>query len=158
MPRFTLAYGCCVAVLAGCSSSEQKPAADTTAVATPPAPPAPPPLAFSDVAGKWNLRVTNEAGDSTLLTEVMTATATPAGWTIIRGKMKPQTVRPSVSGDSLMTDGGPYPSALRKGLKVTTHTVWHLVNGNLTGVTVAHYNTKSADSVRTLHDVGTRAQ
>jgi hypothetical protein len=147
-----------VAMLAACSGSNQKAAADSTAVATPPpAPPPPPAVSFNDFAGKWNLRVTNQAGDSTLITEVMTATATDAGWNIVRGKLKAQPIRPSVGGDSLITDGGPFPSALRKGVKVTTHTVWRLQNGKLMGTTTAHYSVKTADSVRTLMSEGTRA-
>ena len=158
MHRFALACTCGVAALAACSGSNQKAAADSTAVATPAPPPAPPPVSFNDFAGKWDLRVTNQAGDSTLLTEVLTATATDSGWTIMRAKLKAQPVRPSVGGDSLITDGGPYPSALRKGVQVTTHTVWRLQGGKLIGTTVAHYSVKTADSVRTLHTEGTRAQ
>jgi len=89
---------------------------------------------------------------------VLTATATDSGWTIMRAKLKAQPVRPTVGGDSLITDGGPYPSALRKGVQVTTHTVWRLQGGKLIGTTVAHYSVKTADSVRTLHTEGTRAQ
>lgn len=159
MHRFVLAGACCVVALAACGGSNQHKAADSTAVAAPPAaPPAPPALSFDDVAGKWNLRVMNQAGDSTLLTEVMNATGTPAGWTIVRGKFKPEPLRPTVGGDSLITDGGPYPSALRKGVKVTTHTVWRLQDGKLIGTTSAHYSVKTADSVRTLRIEGTRAQ
>lgn len=158
MHRLVLACTCCVTVLAACSGSNQQKAADSTAVAAPPAPPAPAPLALGDVAGKWNLRVMNETGDSTLLTEVMTATATPTGWTIVRGKLKAESLRPTVGGDSLITDGGPYPSVLRKHAKVTTHTVWRLQDGKLVGTTTAHYSVKTADSVRTLHIEGTRAQ
>lgn len=159
MHRFTLACTCGVAILAACGGSNQKSAADSTAVATPPpAPPAPPAVSFNDFAGKWNLRVTNQAGDSTLITEVMTAKTTATGWTLVRGKLKAQPLRPAVAGDSLITDGGPFPSALRKGTKVTTHTVWRLQNGKLIGTTTAHYSVKTADSVRTLHSEGTRAQ
>jgi hypothetical protein len=158
MHRFALACTCGVAALAACSGSNQKAAADSTAVVTPAPPPAPPPVSFNDFAGKWDLRVTNQAGDSTLLTEVLTATATDSGWTIMRAKLKAQPVRPTVGGDSLITDGGPYPSALRKGVQVTTHTVWRLQGGKLIGTTVAHYSVKTADSVRTLHTEGTRAQ
>jgi len=157
MHRSTVAWSCCAVVLIGCGQSQQKPAADTTAVTTPPPPPAPTPLANTDVAGKWNLRVMNQAGDSTLLTEVMNATSTSTGWTIVRGKTKPEAVRPTLSGDSLITDGGPYPSILHKGAKVTTHSVWRLQDGKLIGNTVAHYNLKTADSVRTLHVEGTKA-
>jgi hypothetical protein len=162
MLRFALVCTSCVAVLAACSGgSSQKAAADSAAAAAaaPPAPPpAPPALSFNDVAGKWDIKVMNEAGDSTLLTETMNATADGSGWTIIRGKLKPEPVRPTVSGDSLITEGGPYPSALRKGVKVTTHTVWHMQNGKLMGVVNAHYSVKTADSTRTLHVEGTRAQ
>ena len=148
-----------ITLLAACSGSNQQKAADTTAVATPPAaPPAPPPLSMSDLAGKWNLRVTAEGSDSTLLTEVLNATASDSGWTVVRGKLKPEPVRPTVAGDSLITDGGPYPSALRKGVKVRTHTVWRLQDGKLVGTVNAHYSVKTADSVRTLHVEGTRAQ
>ena len=158
MHRFALACTCGVAMLAACGGSTQKSAADSTVVATPAPPPAPPPMSFNDVAGKWNLRVTNQAGDSTLLTEVMTAKATDTGWTVVRGKLKAQRLRPAVSGDSLITDGGPEPSALKKGAKVTTHTVWRLQDGKLTGTVIAHYSVKTADSVRTLRIEGTRAQ
>lgn len=158
MHRFALACTCGVSVLAACSGSNQKAAADSTAVATPAPPPAPPPVSFNDFAGKWDLRVTNQAGDSTLLTEVMTATGADTGWSVVRAKLKAQPVRPSVGGDSLITDGGPYPSALRKGVTVTTHSVWRLQGGKLIGTTIAHYSVKTADSVRTLHTEGTRAQ
>jgi hypothetical protein len=157
MHRFAFAFGCCAIVLGACGQSGQTKGADTTAVTTPPPAPAPPALALSDVAGKWNVKVMNAAGDSTLLTEVLNATATPTGWTLTRGKRKPDALTPSVSGDSLITDGGPYPSILKKGHKVTTHTVWRLQAGKLIGSTVAHYDTKGADSVLTLRDEGTRA-
>ena len=156
MHRLALACSCAL-VLIGCGQSGQKPAADSTAVATPPPPPAPKPLALADVAGKWNLRVTNPGSDSTLLTEVMNATATESGWTIVRGKLKPEAVHPTTSGDSLITDGGPYPSALHKGAKVTTHTVWRMQDGKLVGETTAHYNLKGADSLRMLHVEATKA-
>src|ERR1700722_18913983 len=142
MHRFALASTCGVVILAACSGSSQKPAADSTAVATPAPPPAPPPLALSDIAGKWNVRVTNQAGDSTLLTEVMTAKATDSGWTMARPKLKAEPLHPSVSGDSLIVDFGPAPSALRKGAKVTTRTVWRLQDGKLIGTTTAHYTVK----------------
>jgi len=157
MRRSAFVCGCCAVVWGACSQSGQSKGADTTAVTTPPPPPAPAAVSLSDFAGKWNLTVTNQAGDSTLMTDVLNATATSSGWTVVHGKMKPVTITPSVSGDSLMTDGGPYPSALKKGHKVTTHGVWRLQGGKLTGTTTAHYDIKGPDSVRTLHAEGTRA-
>jgi hypothetical protein len=159
MRRFAFASGCCAILLVGCGQSGGKStAADTTAATTPPPAPAPAALTFGDVAGKWNLKVMPQTGDSTLITEVMTATAADTGWTIVRGKLKAEKVRPTVSGDSLITEGGPYPSALHKGLKVTTHTVWRLQGGNLVGATEARYNTKGADSLHHYRVEGTRAQ
>jgi len=159
MHRFALACGCCAVVLAGCTKTGQTSAGDTQTTTPPaaatPAPPAA--LSFNDVAGKWNLKVMNQTGDSTLITEVLNAAATEAGWTVVRGTLPPNPVRVSISGDSLIMDGGPYPSALRKGLTVTSHTVYHLQGGQLVGSGVAHYNTKAADSVRYLRVEGTRA-
>jgi len=45
---------------------------------------------------------------------------------------------------------------LRKGVKVTTHSVFRLQDGKLVGTTVARYTTKGADSVRNLRSEGTR--
>jgi hypothetical protein len=157
MRRYALAGICCAVALAGCGGSQKTTTADTTAVSSPPpAPPPPPALSLNDVAGKWTLRVANHGSDSALITEVLNATATQTGWTITRGKTRPELVRPAVSGDSLITDGGPYPSVLHKGLKVTTHTVWRLHADTLIGATVARYSTKSADSVHHYDIVGTR--
>jgi hypothetical protein len=159
VPMRRVAFICasCAVVLGACSQSGQSKGADTSAVATPPPPPPPAAVALSDFAGKWNLTVMNEAGDTTLMTDVLNATATASGWTVVHPKMKPVAITPSVSGDSLMTDGGPYPSALKKGHTVTTHGVWRLRGGKLVGTTIARYDIKGADSVRTLHAVGTRA-
>jgi hypothetical protein len=157
MRCFTFVCGCCAVVLGACSQSGQTKGPDTTAVTTPPPPPPPAAVSLSDFAGKWNLTMTNQAGDSTLMTDVLYAAATPTGWTVVHGNMKPNAITPSVSGDSLMTDGGPHPSVLKNGHTVTTHGVWRLQGGKLTGITVAHYDVKGPDSVRTLHVEGTRA-
>jgi len=61
-----------------------------------------------------------------------------------------------LAGDSIVADAGPYESALRKGVKVTTHSVFRLQDGKLVGTTVAHYATKGADSVLNLRSEGTR--
>jgi hypothetical protein len=159
MRRFAFAC-CCAAVVGGCGKSENR--ADTTAIAAPPPPAetpaaAPATLSYGDLAGKWNMRTTNEAGDSTLVRYVLTAKNDSSGWTITFPNRAPITVHPAVSGDSLILDAGPYPSVLRKGVQVTTHGVSRLQDGKLVGTTVAHYQTKGADSVRRLVIEGTRA-
>jgi len=160
--RYLIA-GCCAAVLVGCSKPDQQQAkgtmadsAATTAAAPPPPAPAPT-ISLADVAGKWQVKTMNEKGDSTLLKYELVASADSTGWVFHFPKRKPVTAHPVVSGDSIIVDAGPYESALRKGVQVTTHGVVRLQDGKLIGTTVAHYATKGADSVLNLKTEGTRA-
>jgi hypothetical protein len=162
MRRLTIACCCYATLLCACQKSEPAAHPDSTAVAAAPpaaapAPPPPPALSLSDLAGKWNMRTMNAAGDSTLVSYVLNATSTPTGWTLNFPKRAPVPVHVVVAGDSLVMDAGPYQSVLRKNLMVTTHSVSRLQDGKLAGATVAHYATKSADSVRSLRTEGTRA-
>jgi hypothetical protein len=151
MPRFALC--CCAAVLAGCAKPEDRPARDTTAVASA----TPAPLSLGDVAGKWNVRATGAAGDSVVGYQ-LTATADTSGWTITFPNRKPIPVRVvAVDGDSVVTEAGPYESALRKGVQVRTRNVNRLQDGTLVGTTEARYATTGADSVLRLRSEGKRA-
>jgi hypothetical protein len=101
----------------------------------------------------------NEKGDSTLVTYVLTARDDTTGWSIQfpdRKSSIPMHVAPG--GDSVAYSSGPYPSALRKNVQVSTNGSWRLVDGKLVGTTHAHYNVKTADSVLVLHSEGTRVQ
>ncbi|MGH7630694.1 MAG: hypothetical protein ACREOF_15180 [Gemmatimonadales bacterium] len=71
MRRFALF--CSAAVLVGCTKSEDQPARDTTAAA-PATPETPATISLADVAGKWKVRTTDEAGGNVVESE-MTATA-----------------------------------------------------------------------------------
>jgi hypothetical protein len=162
MRHLTIACCCCCAtILSACQKSEPAAHADSTAVAAaPPAAVAPAPpaaLSLSNLAGKWNMRTMNAAGDSTLVVFVLHATSTLTGWTLNFAKRAPVPVQVVVAGDSLIMDAGPYPSVLRKHVMVTTHSVTRLQDGKLVGATVAHYATSSADSVKSLRTEGTRA-
>jgi hypothetical protein len=95
-----------------------------------------------------------EGSDSTMVE--YTLDAGDAGWTLHFPKRPPVPTKPTADGDSIVADAGPYESALRKGVKVTTHSVFRLQDGKLVGTTVAHYATKGADSVRNLRSEGTR--
>jgi len=148
MRRVSLAVA--VLALAACAPKEQP--ADTTATAAPPAPT----IALSDVAGVWTARVMREGSDSTILTYELNASADPTAWTITFPGRPPVAVRPTVDGDSIMTEAGPYESALRKGVQVTTRGVVRLVNGELVGTTTGHYQTTGADSVSTFRVVATK--
>jgi hypothetical protein len=122
------------------------------ATATPPAPT----IALADVAGTWTANVMEQTSDSVILTYEMVASADPTAWTITFPGRPPVPVRPVVDGDSIMTEAGPYESALRKGQQVTTRGVFRIVNGELVGTTTAHYQTTGADSVATFRSVATR--
>lgn len=152
---------CCwgAAVLSSCRKSERPATGETTAVVTPAAVvPAPSGIRVADVAGKWNVRVLSQTGDSALLTFVLTATADTTGWTNAFPKGPTVPVRVVlVSGDSIVTESGPHASQLRKGVQVKTRTVARLHGDTLVGETVAHYATQKADSVLHTRIRGTRA-
>lgn len=137
-------------VLAACGPKEE-PAADTSAAATPP-----PGISLSDVAGTWTARVMRQDSDSTILTYELVASADPTAWTINFPNQPPVAIRPMADGDSIIVSAGPYDSALRKGVKVSTNGVLRLVNGELVGTTTAHYDVKTADSVATFRTVATK--
>ena len=139
MRRVSIAVA--VLALAACAPKEQP--ADTTATAAPPAPT----IALSDVAGTWTASVMRQDSDSVILTYELVASADPTAWTITFPGRPPIAVRPTVDGDSIMTEAGPYESVLRKGVQVTTQGVVRLVNGELVGTTTGRYQTSGADSV-----------
>jgi len=155
----TAAIAAVTLAVVGCSKAENKPAdsqAAQPAAATPVAPPAA--LNLADVAGTWNVKATNEKGDSTLVTYTLKATADTSGWTITFPNRPPVPVHvTTTTGDSLVIHAGPYESAIRKGVQVTTDGVVRLQGGKLTGRSIAHYSVKTADSVRTVITEGTRA-
>ncbi len=155
---------CCAAILLACGKKGDQSAlpdssatvADTgMAVAAPaPAPAAPAPLSMADLQGKWKMRTMAEGSDSALVEYELDIG--PSGSTLHLPKRPAIKTKSAVDGDSLVSDAGPYESVLRKGLKVTTHSVFRLENGKLVGTTVAHYATKGADSVKNLRSEGTR--
>jgi len=152
---------CCAMVLLACGKTKSEPAtnqaaatADTTMAAPAPAPAAPAPISLADLNGKWKMSTMAEGSDSTLVEYTMEAGA--SGWTLHFRNRPPVAAKTTADGDSVTADAGPYESVLRKGLKVTTHSVFRLQDGKLIGTTVAHYATKGADSVRNLRSEGTR--
>lgn len=148
-----------VAVLSvACAKKEAAPAADTAAApaATPVAAAPAPAVSLADVAGKWEYTAKSATGDTVLVTAEMVASADANGWTMTFKGRKPQPLKVTVSGDSLMTMMGPYESVLRKGVMVTTEGSMRMVNGKLEGHSVAHYSTTGADSVRHLVVEATR--
>jgi hypothetical protein len=167
--RTTRIASCCIAaVLAGCAKKNDA-TVDTTAMAastttsttatTTQAPaPAPAPINLADIAGKWDMRAVPVSGDTTATTFVLTATGTTSGWSIKYPGRAAVPEKITVSGDSIITSAGPYPSFRRKGVTVTTNGVFRLQNGSLVGTNTAHYKVKTADSVLVLNTTGTRAK
>ncbi|HEX6628930.1 MAG TPA: hypothetical protein VF105_13345 [Gemmatimonadaceae bacterium] len=159
------ALACCAIVIAACAKKENA-AVDSSSVAasttssTTMSAPAATPINLADVAGKWNMRAVPATGaDTTATTYVLTATNSPSGWTITFPGRKPQPVQISAEGDSIViTSPTPYASARRKGVQVTTNGVLRLQNGDLAGMTTAHYAVKTADSVLTLNVTGVRSK
>ena len=152
-----LVIACCAIALVACNKPKEEPAMESTAAA-PETPAAPAPIALADIAGKWNVRTMAESGDSTLVSYELVASGDTSGWSLNFPKRKPVPMRVvAVAGDSVVTEAGPFESALRKGIKVTTNSVLRLQGGKLVGTTIAHYATSGADSVRNLRMEGTRA-
>ena len=152
-----LMLGCCAIALVGCSKPKEEPPMESTAAA-PEAPAAPAPIALADIAGKWSVRTMAETGDSVLVSYELVASSDTSGWSLNFPKRKPIPMRVvAVAGDSIVTEAGPFESALRKGIKVSVQSVTRLQDGKMVGTTVAHYATTGADSVRNLGFEGTRA-
>lgn len=139
---------CCVAILVACGKPKVQPVADTTSAA--PAASAAPEsqggMSLADIAGKWKLRTMDEAGGNVVESE-LTATADTSGWTLTRPNGKTFPVRVLSVGDSLVTEAGPYESALRKGVQVRSRMVLRLQQGKLVGTNEARYALSGGDSV-----------
>jgi len=136
------------ALLSACAKPDAPPAAE----------PAPPAAAvnLADFAGTWTVQVMGEASDSVLVTNTIVASADPAAWTMTLPGRPPMALRVSTSGDSVVTEVGPYESVLRPGVQVSTRSAMKLEGGMMMGRTVANYAGGGADSVRVLRTRGTR--
>jgi hypothetical protein len=151
-----LALSLCAVVAAACAKSEQPAATDTAAAVAVPAAPAA--MTLDQVAGTWNMNVSAEGSDSTLLTLVVTAAADGNGWAIkFPDRPDPVPTRASAAGDSIVVEAGPYGSPIRKNVQTTIRAVWRLQGDSLGGPVTAHYDVKTADSVRVFRAMGTRA-
>jgi hypothetical protein len=128
----------CTVVAVACAKTEQ--AADTTAAAAPPPPP--PAITAADLAGTWDLKTMPMNRDTVLTTGTMTSTGTADGWTMTLPSSKtPVPVRiVSMGGDSVVSETGQFSSAVRRGQKVSIHSIQHLKDGKLTGVVHAKYS------------------
>jgi hypothetical protein len=155
MGRF--ASFCCTALaLVACSPSDDAATTDTAAGAVAATTPSAT-ISLADIAGRWTVRAVPETGDTTAVVSQLNTSADTAGWTTTLPNRPPVTTRVVlVDGDSVVTENGPYESVLRKGVQVTTRSVFRLRDGKLVGTTVARYSTTGADSVLRLRTEATR--
>jgi hypothetical protein len=131
---------CCAVLAVGCAPAEEQPASETQA--------APPAVSLADLAGTWEVSTMGATSDSVLVRYEMVATADTMGWMVTFPGMAPVPMTVVlVDGDSVVSRMGPYASALRPGVMVTTEAVSRLVDGTLQGTFVARYQTDAADSV-----------
>jgi len=146
----------CTVIYAACGKSEVPPARDTTAMATTPAE-GHAALSLPDMAGKWKLRTMDDTGGNVVESQ-LTTTADTSGWTMTRpnGKVIPVHVV-AIGGDSVVTEAGPYESALRKGVQVRSRLVLRLDGGKLVGTNEARYTLSGGDSVARRPAEATRA-
>jgi hypothetical protein len=157
-----LAVLACAAVLAGCTKAEDRSVgagtpSDTMAAAAEATADAGT-ISLSDLAGTWKVRTTDERGGTPVETEVR-ATADTSGWTMMGPNRKPIPVRVvAVAGDSVVTEAGPFESFVRKGVQVSTRTVYRLQGDNLVGTTEARYKIGGRDSVAQRRTEGTRVR
>ena len=128
-------------MLVACAKSEQKPV-DTQATAAPAAATtqAPPAITAAAIAGKWSGTTQPMNKDTALTTVDMTMTSTISGWTLTLPNGTHPVRVVTIGGDSVVTESGPFPSAVFKGKQLTlNHTVLHLRDGKLSGTTHATY-------------------
>jgi hypothetical protein len=125
--------------------------APAPAPAAAPAAPAAAPISLKTVAGKYHVSSHGQGNDTTMITYELNATGDTTGWTITYPNRPAVPVRVvSVSGDSIVTETGPFTSVRRAGVPVTTRTTYRYENGALVGTTVAHYKVNGPDTVRTF--------
>ena len=130
-----------LAVLAVAACSKTETPADTTAAAAPATPPAPAAITAADLTGTWDVRTMPMDKDTVVATSELVATGTTDGWTMkMAGNPQPIPVKVvTIAGDSVVSTAGPFNSVVRKGQKVSVHTIMHLKDGQLTGVNHATY-------------------
>lgn len=140
---------CSLIVLAACARKEAAPEPGAMSAG------APTPITLAELAGRWAVETRIAGTDSVVLKFEMLNDST--GWTYLFPGRDPLPARViAVDADSVVAEAGPYESALRKGVMVSTHTVLRLDGGKLVGQTVATYADGGPNSVVNLETEGTR--
>ena len=153
--RFTALLGC-VVLVAGCSTKEAPPVADSAADTTAAEPSALPARSLGSIAAIWDVVVKPEGKDSVATTYILNTTDTTA-WLFAFPGGKPNKMRVTeIRGDTLMTETDWFESNVRKGLMARSTSVTRIEDGKMVGKTTVHYKTTGPDSVRVFDIEGTR--
>lgn len=136
-------------VVAACSKAET-PATDSPAPAPAPVAAAPVELNDSIVGGTWDAQLMPIARDTVILTFTMNNTDTGAGTSIVfPSGLKVANKSRQISGDSVVSETGPFKSQVRRGQNVTsTRAVLRMQDGKLAGVLSAKYANGDTTSYR----------
>jgi hypothetical protein len=126
-----------LALLAACWGSEP-PAADPLEQRE---------LTLADLVGTWEGTVMAEGSDAPLAYIELLASPVPDGWsfTVVsaanpaRSSTAPSRVV-SMGGDSIVVEADPFPSVLRPGETLSTHSIYRLRDGTLEGTIHASYS------------------
>jgi hypothetical protein len=140
-------------LVAGCGGAANDTAQDQPADSAAMAAPAP----AGDASGTWDMRATPAEGTDTTSTIFQVQVAGDS-WTLLLPGRDPIPARVTTGGDSIIVDAGPYESVRRPGTQVSTHSVYRMSGDQLTGTTVAHYQSAGKDSVLNLISTGTRVK
>jgi hypothetical protein len=147
--RITAMIGLAILV-AACSSKDAPPAADTTAVAA-----AEPSVA--NASGMWNVNVMPVGQDTVLTSYVLDATDSTAWKFVFTGRTDTIPMRRTgMSGDTLLTEAGPFLSGVRQGQQVSVKTKSWMQGDQMMMAVDARYSDHPADSIVKLRAVGTR--
>jgi hypothetical protein len=119
--------------------------------------PPPPPDPLLAYAGKWNVQVLREGSDAVVTTYELNVTADGKEWSMTFPGRGPVPITVRAQGDTIMTSAGPYLSALRNNVMVTTSGWIVMQDGAIVGSNVARYAVTTADSVANFRSRGTRA-
>lgn len=141
-------------VATACTSKEAPPAADTTAMAPPEAAPT---MSLASAAGMWNVNVMPADRDTVLTSYVLNATDSAAWKFTFTGRTDEIPMRIiGMSGDTLLTEAGPFKSGVRSGQDVSVKTKSWMQDGKMMMSVDAHYAGTPADSIVKLRAEGTR--
>lgn len=144
MPRFPISLSVVAFLVLAGACADQEPAQEMDADEPMAEAPAEAPSEMSvepsldAFVGTWDAVTYLESGDTVPSTII--ATADPDGWTVDFAERDPMPMRVlEVSGDSVVTEIGPYESLLRDDVMVTVRSVTRIVDGRMVGTMEAHY-------------------